>query len=577
METILETLIPLQPAGLQPIRFGAEKGLPRGEVLLDLPFEGVLPDVPENFSDFLNSLSGNPDDVVKENPVSLEAFSDFEGMEPVMDTDAGIHKPSPPPQAHEMSINPECFFKNTGIVPDDVVPQPDASYGDTTPGDTTGQIDPETLAGRTPAPVVGTRDPVIQMDPEQIIETSDPVVQVAPEYSRSLSTGSVQEDTPHPHVSEEGNTDSSYLQVRIDPAGVYGHISDTQRLETAGGGFVSELVELPNLEGTPMVSSAAQDAGEPKPTAAGNNNPGLPVAGHVLPAGRDSEASQKVAMILPVLENEKAPQADVRGRVSLVLTETSEKISPQGSLPPMGQDVSGNFLEGRDRGYSAPLHGNKPGMLNSRFEPGNVHVGTTVPTVIPESAAPGAFQTSDPDNLLQIEKMTWSLTGPPGTAVSEKGDALEAVRLPLEPREIRTLTDIIEKAVWRQENGRSRARIQLKPAFLGHLHLNVVMDQLKVTVEIRAETLLARDFLETKLHVLKADLQESGLEIDKIDVLVDPDLSNQQEQGPTSGHKQTHRLNGHLKEVETLTDADPTEAGQVISSGTGENQIDCFA
>ncbi len=83
------------------------------------------------------------------------------------------------------------------------------------------------------------------------------------------------------------------------------------------------------------------------------------------------------------------------------------------------------------------------------------------------------------------------------------------------------------------------------------------MDQLKVTVEIRAETLLVRDFIETNLHVLKADLQESGLEIDKIDVLVDPDLSSQQEQVRTAAHKQMHRMNGHFKEVETLTDADP--------------------
>jgi flagellar hook-length control protein FliK len=102
------------------------------------------------------------------------------------------------------------------------------------------------------------------------------------------------------------------------------------------------------------------------------------------------------------------------------------------------------------------------------------------------------------------------------------------------------------------------------------------MDQLKVTVEIRAETLLARDFLETNLHVLKADLQQSGLEIDKIDVLVDPDQNSQQEQGRTSAHKQTQRMNGQLKEENTLADADPKEARQVISSGREENQIDCF-
>ncbi len=575
MGTTLETLIPLQLAGTQATRFNAERVLPGGEVPLDMPLEGVLPVVPESFSDFVNSLSGNQDDVVKGNPDFLETSSDSAGSEPVMDANAGMHQLPLLQQTDEMSIRPGLFFKDTGMVLDDVVPQPDASYGDTQPSDTKELIDPETVVNKTPAPAIVTSNPVVQVDPEQIVDTNHPVVHVPPKQRGLLSVGPDGEGTPIPHVPKESGTDNPGKQILIDSAGVRSGMPDPQGLKTAGSGVVPGLLGSPILEGAPMVSGTAPEAGQPKPLAGGNNHANLPVEGQVSSAGRDSEISQKVAMILPVLENGKDSQTDIRGRMSLALSVTSEKTSPQGSLPSMGQDVSGNFPEGRDKGYSAPFHGNKPGMLDPRFESVDPRGNTTVSSVNPEGTAPGTFQTSDPEKFLQIEKMTWSLTGPPGTAVSEKSNNQETVRLPLEPREIRTLTDIIEKAVWRQENGQSQARIQLKPAFLGHLNLNVIMDQLKVTVEIRAETLLARDFLETNLHVLKADLQESGLEIDKIDVLVDPDLNNQQEQR-TSAQKQMQRMNGSLKEENTLTDTDPEEARQMISSGREENQIDCF-
>lgn len=539
-----------------------------------MPPEGVLPVVPERFSDFVNSLSGNQDDVVKENPGFLETSSDSAGSEPVMDATAGMHQPPLLQQTDEMFISPGLFFKDTGMVLDDVVPQPDASYGDTRPSDTTGLIDTEAVVNKTPAPAIVTGNPVVQVDPEQIVDTNNPVVQVPPKQNGSLSVGSVREDITIPHAPEVTGADSPSKQVQFDPAVVSSDIPATQGLKTAGSGVVPELLGPPILEGAPMVSGTAPDAGAPKPLAGGNNHANLPVEGQVSSAGKDSEISQKVAMILPVLENGKDTQTDIRGRLSLALSVTSEKTSPQGSLPSMGQDVSGNSPEGSDRGYSASFHGNKPGILDPRFESVDPRGNTTVSSINPEGAAPGTFQTSDPEKFIQIEKMTWSLTGPPGTAVSEKSNNQETVRLPLEPREIRTLTDIIEKVVWRQENGQSQARIQLKPAFLGHLHLNVIMDQLKVSVEIRAETLLARDFLETNLHLLKADLQESGLEIDKIDVLVDPDLNNQQEQGRTSAQKQMQRMNGSLKEENTLTDTE--EARQVISSGREENQIDCF-
>jgi hypothetical protein len=175
---------------------------------------------------------------------------------------------------------------------------------------------------------------------------------------------------------------------------------------------------------------------------------------------------------------------------------------------------------------------------------------------------------------MPIEKIAVSQVRP-AELLSFEDSAVES-RLIQPFVEMDKLSDAIEKAVWRQANGQQQIRIQLKPAFLGQLHLNVSMEQLKVSVEIRAETILARDVLEMNLTQLKTELQHSGLDVDKIDVLVDPDPNNPPGQHRDPVHRQALRRGGDLKAPEPADEENMPEPESIALTRREEGRINCF-
>jgi flagellar hook-length control protein FliK len=86
-----------------------------------------------------------------------------------------------------------------------------------------------------------------------------------------------------------------------------------------------------------------------------------------------------------------------------------------------------------------------------------------------------------------------------------------------------TMDQIVRRAVMQLRNGQHEARIDLKPEFLGHIRMQVVSENQQVTVKILAEYGFVKDMIENNAHQLKADLQQHGLEIDKLEVSVSRD------------------------------------------------------
>ncbi len=76
-----------------------------------------------------------------------------------------------------------------------------------------------------------------------------------------------------------------------------------------------------------------------------------------------------------------------------------------------------------------------------------------------------------------------------------------------------------------QHNGISHARISLMPEHLGQLDVKIQMQNGQITASFIAETAAAREMLENQLPVLRAALQQHGLQIERIVV------SNQQTPG----------------------------------------------
>jgi flagellar hook-length control protein FliK len=87
-----------------------------------------------------------------------------------------------------------------------------------------------------------------------------------------------------------------------------------------------------------------------------------------------------------------------------------------------------------------------------------------------------------------------------------------------------TLEQIVRRAVVQvRGDGQHEARIDLKPDFLGHVHMKIITKNQQVTVKILTEFGFVKDMIENNIHQLKADLQQHGLEVDKVDVSVSRD------------------------------------------------------
>jgi flagellar hook-length control protein FliK len=104
-----------------------------------------------------------------------------------------------------------------------------------------------------------------------------------------------------------------------------------------------------------------------------------------------------------------------------------------------------------------------------------------------------------------------------------------------------TLDQIVRKAVIYVRNGQHEAKIDLKPEFLGHVRMQVITENHQVTVKILTEFGFVKDMLENNIHQLKADLQQQGLNVDKLEVAVSSDADeykNPQEKADQAKERQ---------------------------------------
>jgi flagellar hook-length control protein FliK len=79
---------------------------------------------------------------------------------------------------------------------------------------------------------------------------------------------------------------------------------------------------------------------------------------------------------------------------------------------------------------------------------------------------------------------------------------------------------IVQRAVLQVRNDQSEIKIDLKPDFLGNVRMQIVAEQQQVSVRIVTDTPVVRDMIETGLQQLRSDLQNQGLQVDRIEVSV---------------------------------------------------------
>jgi hypothetical protein len=82
---------------------------------------------------------------------------------------------------------------------------------------------------------------------------------------------------------------------------------------------------------------------------------------------------------------------------------------------------------------------------------------------------------------------------------------------------------IVQRAAVHVKNDQGEIRIDLKPEFLGHVRLQIVTDNQQVTVRILTELPMVRDMIESNIQQLKSDLQQQGLQVERVEVAVADD------------------------------------------------------
>ncbi|MBL7202895.1 MAG: flagellar hook-length control protein FliK [Desulfobacteraceae bacterium] len=140
-----------------------------------------------------------------------------------------------------------------------------------------------------------------------------------------------------------------------------------------------------------------------------------------------------------------------------------------------------------------------------------------------------------------------------------------------------TLRQIVKKAAFNLENGRSEFKIDLKPESLGHLKMQILTENHHVTVRILTENPLVKDMIESNLVQLKANFQNQGLEIEKFDVSVAQDSDKN---GTGDGRYESKRMreksgdteNGYGGKAE-----EPEEVDDLMRRGQQESAVDFFA
>jgi flagellar hook-length control protein FliK len=198
-----------------------------------------------------------------------------------------------------------------------------------------------------------------------------------------------------------------------------------------------------------------------------------------------------------------------------------------------------------------------------------------------ESAAAPATTQNVPESGEAIQSVESRVNGAetrPAQHLKETGET------PAAPKEMQTdvIRQIVQRMTLRSDGRNSSMQINLKPEFLGNLHMEVVAENQQVTVRMTAESQAVKGIIEQNLHVLKNELQHHGLQIQKFDVFVSQDndawRNGQQQtafrQAQERGYRSGNGRNGFADSEDAET-AERTVGG--ASAYGDKSSVDFFA
>ena len=146
-------------------------------------------------------------------------------------------------------------------------------------------------------------------------------------------------------------------------------------------------------------------------------------------------------------------------------------------------------------------------------------------------------------------------------------------------RELRnqTMDQIVRRAVIQVKGGQQEARIDLKPEFLGHVRMQVITANQQVTVKILTEFVFVKDMIENNIQQLKAELQQQGLEVDKVDVSVSRDSQGNKHHQENMGQAGKGQRAADAKDGASEREGESEHPNRSILGAEGQRRVDFFA
>lgn len=163
-----------------------------------------------------------------------------------------------------------------------------------------------------------------------------------------------------------------------------------------------------------------------------------------------------------------------------------------------------------------------------------------------------AGRTANPAKGLQTEALTHVSAGSPHATESNTPIGTNTVK-PLTLNSNEFLTQVAERIHFLIRDGGDVVRIRLQPDEFGNMEIRAESTARGLTVRISAETGIIKNLLESNIHILQQNLQELGLKVDRIQVMLQDLFDSQSGAGHSSksGHfnpeqneKGSHRNHG---------------------------------
>jgi flagellar hook-length control protein FliK len=343
--------------------------------------------------------------------------------------------------------------------------------------------------------------------------------------SRALTADS---SMSNPDIAQDGlNRDQSQVSVELARWAkgiIQGQVPATTLAPTAGeGNGTGKPVDLSTVPKEPVMVKS----GEQFHHSSGSENPDKTDAPRLTPEIRVSAEGDGSAR-------------DPKGSDNLTAKNSENQMA--------GKIADGN--------RNVPVGNPLPSATGSQRSSGEPQQENSLTGESPPISKAADDATAGKDNSLKVDPV---LNGDAGSKVvkseggtndggqwTSQGQTSErTVETPSTPkeaegaqRELRTQTmdQIVRRALFQIKDGQQEARIDLKPDFLGHVRMQIITENQQVTVKILTEFGFVKDMIENNIQQLKADLQQQGLEVEKLDVSVSRDANGKNQQRENMEH-----------------------------------------